>query len=239
MSSMRLAAARVAIKRSAPLCLIAALMMSAVASSPALAQRYFVEGVELGAAETVGGGVSVAAIQATWNANTQLRIECTTNKLRGAAIETLGDSKDELVLEGCKNGVSEIKNGTKTGLAAKCEVSNTPTVGMTGLLGTTNNRPIDLLFPAVGGLFGEVEIKEVAGGGGCAYGAAGGTKYKLTGRGAAWFGATGETENPEHELVFLPCQSEIKFETKNASIEATLVKIELSGAQVGKKWSVR
>jgi hypothetical protein len=226
------------------LCFVALFATGIVACPPALAlkERYIVGGAELGANETVEGGVSTVAIQTEWNANTQLRIECTTNKLQAAQIELLGVSKEELILEGCKNGVSEIKGGTKTSLAGKCEVSNKPALMITGALGKNEQTGtiLNILKPAVGANFGEVEIKEVAGGGGCAYGAAGGSKYKIEGGFAlAWFGPNGEVEALEHELIFFPtCGSQITFATKRASLEVTVSKIKLNGAKVGKNWSV-
>jgi hypothetical protein len=220
---------------------VAVLVASAATAAPALAgEEYFVEKAALPAAETVEGAGSAVTIQVEWNATTKLLLECTASKLQGASIETMGKAKEELVLEGCKNNVAEIKNNTRTSLTGKCEVSNTPTLAVKGQLGTSvvTGMVLNLLTPAMGAMWGEVEIKEVAGGGGCAYGVAAGTKYKVTETAESWFGLTGEEENIEHELILLPCQSAIKFEGKRAFIQTTVTKIKLSGGRLGKKWSV-
>jgi hypothetical protein len=221
--------------------LLLAVIANAATAPQALAgEEYLIQKAALTAAENVEGAGSAVSIVVAWSPSVKLILECTSSKLQGGTIEPMGKSKDELILEGCKNNVREINNGTPFSLTGKCEVSNTPALAIKGVLAEFNELLYNNLNPETGTSFGEVAIKEVANGGGCAYAGANGVaiKYKITGQIVAWFGLTGLEENVEHTLTFIPCVSQLlRFEGKRAFIEATVSAMKLSGGNVGKTWS--
>jgi len=198
--------------------MLAVFAVSAVASASASAanHEYFVEGVALGATETVSGTSAVSKLEAPG----LITIECATDSFTGT-IEPKGLSTATVKFKTC----------TVVG-AATCKVAEpiefTANNKLTVLLNEANVfGPGDLFEPPTGKEFVTITIT------GCALEG----KYVAEGKQQCILPA-GETELVKHEIECKPKGSEIHLKAKEAKFTSTET-VELSGAKKGQKWHVK
>lgn len=207
------------------LSLLAVLAVVAVtsASASALETRYVAEGKEVTTAETYSAVVGVAQLNSTIG-SVKIMIECSANALitTGAnAIEAEGKSSGEISFSQCV--IYEIKKGSRV-LLSSCTITEPIKFAFKDLLVSGPGGLLeDEYKPSTGTIFVEITI------GVCVLK---GT-YKAEGAYTASFGAEGEREVSEHELLFHSTGSKVTLGKEPASFTNTISRIKLKS---GKSW---
>lgn len=210
------------------LSLFAVLAASAVVSAPAsatLETRYFVENKELKGEEEAEGTIGAVQINFTF-VEIKLMVECKRNTVKEYIVKGGGESFGKYELKECT--LYEIKEGVRTEPVPACPI-----------LEPIEDNFKDLLISGPGGVV-EDEFKPSTGGALLSIDLRGplcvikSSEFPLAGTYVASFGAEGEVEKLEHELVATSIGSGLSVGARSAAlISRTTLKIKGS-----KSWYV-
>jgi hypothetical protein len=195
--------------------------VAAGTASAAQETRYFVEGTELKATETVDGAVGVAQLNSTLLGQ-KIMIECTANELTTTGentIEEKGKSKTEIIYKQCY--VYTISKGTRE-LLLGCGVETITFKAIDQLIAGPGGLVEDEFKPSTGEVFVSINIVN-ANGKTCSLK----SKDEVKGSYVASFGDEGERSSTEHELVFTSTGSKVTFAGEPASYTNTVSRLKL------------